>query len=593
MIELTLHPHDGRGRPYQLTISVETPTWPERSRLVTIEDGAELQYQYHQHAGSIRARAQRVGGSGERAIVETETGLEARFTGDLGSQPTVFRALVQFSDRETFAFPLTLEQWDRIFSEHRSRWLEYVEASTVRTGDDLVDACRLAGLYTLRAQLTPWSIGPTLSEQYWGGGAFHDEMYPFYALISGNSPDLAARMPYFRLTTLPQAMARGRGRGALYPWSSTEDGLERDPEGLWLTERFHLGQFSAEAWALWLYEQRLDDLAELYPVMKEIARFYEGTVLERAADGSVRTIACVDFDESVGPVRNGPFTLAGAIAALHWASAAATALGVNALRAEAWCRLASELRKSLYAEVDRQAGGEVFGVPDGVALHYSVLGHIFPFRTEVTSERARRSAALVHRVCRSTRGWKPGFAEVYSGSNWIWAAGHLGIVHAMLADQERAWDAVSVGPQSCGPAMIPNEHVDSSGVVRVPWFTTGVGAWLYAVNAMFAWVDEAATHLCSALPQTEGDVSFERIRGAGGVLLSGHASAGAVQRVTAVAPTDLTWRYSLPARELDGIRPAGALVGSSEGRSVYEISLRANAVTEIARRTRAVRRTRG
>jgi hypothetical protein len=587
MVESTLRPSGGGDRPYELVIALELPRWPERSRLARVEDGAELQYQYGDHMGSIRALTRCTDGAGVRAFSESPHRWEARFTGTLGCRPVVIRTLVQFSDRATFAFPLTLDNWEEIVAEHGARWLDYIRASTVETGHELVDACRLTGLYALRAQLTPWSIAPTLSERYWGGGAFHDEMYPFYALVSGNSPDLAARIPYFRLTTLPQAVARARGRGALYPWSSTEDGLERDPEGLWLTERFHLAQFAAEAWALWLYERRADDLAELYPVLKEIARFYEANVLDPRADGSARTIACVDFDESVGPVRNGPFTLSGAIAALTWAASAADALGVNALRAQTWRRLASGLRQSVYTTVEREAKGEVFGVPDGVALHYSILGHIFPFRTEVTTERARRSATLIHRICRSTRGWKPGLSEVYSGSNWIWTAGHLGIVHGMLLDQARAWESVVAGPQSCGPGMIPNEHVDSAGLVRVPWFTTGVGAWLYALHAMFAWVDECGTHLCSALPLSDRDVSFEGIRGANGVLLSGSSRAGRIERLAAQAPADTVWRYSLPSDVLGRVEPAGTAIGSSEGRTMFEVELAAERETEIACRTRA------
>ena len=455
---------------------------------------------------------------------------------------------LQFSDRLHFQFPSAdLSDEDDVGDDPAQR--RFWSASEVYTGEEIVDRFIVAARHTLRCQATPWSVPPTVSEEYWGAGAFHDEMYPFLGLLSSNHAELAERIPYFRLTTLPQAMQRARGRGALYPWSSTEYGEERDPNGLWLTERFHLGQFAVCIWLLWLYNRDRIQLDDLYPVLREIARYFEMNMLERDEEGRLRTKSCVDFDESVGPVTNGPFTICAAIAGLEYAANAAEELGKDPERIPRWRALAAELRDNLPSEEttgDTGDTGKVFGIPEGKPLHYSILGPIFPFRIEVDSERAKRSAEYIHRVCRSTKGWKPGFSEVFEGSNWMWTAGHLGIVHAMQGNVDLAWEAIKSAPDSAGPFLSPNEHVDKDGVVHVPWFTTGCGGWLYALNCLFVQVDEEGTKLLPSVPKALPNARFRDLRADRGVLVSAKFQNGQLTELSARAPASMPWSYRIP-----------------------------------------------
>jgi hypothetical protein len=525
--------------------------------------------------GTIRVMSHAAGVAAPRVFVARDAvRFSYTFAASPGTQLTI-RTLVQFSDRTTYNFPVTLDIWDELIAGHRTEWRSYHQASSLVTGDSAVDAFRTISLYTIRAQLTDWSIGPTLSEPYWGGGAFHDEMYPFLALISANHPELAARMPRFRLLTLDRAIRRGLGRGALYPWSSTEAGEERDPEGLWLTERFHLAQFSAETWALWLYERDLEQLRELYPVLREIARFYESTVIEPTEDGALGTRPCVDFDESVGAVRNGPFTISGAAAALRWAAAAARLLQADETPARRWQTIADALQKAVVtARAPMPENGEVFAIPIGVSLHYSVLGHIFPFATEVLSERAMRTARYIHRVCRSSHGWKPGMSDAYTGSNWTWTAGHLAAVHAMHANAELAWEAVHEGPSASGPGPVPCEHLDRRGVPRVPWFTTGVGAWVYGLHAAVAWLDDDASNLLCGIPEHLDALRFAGIRTGHGVAVSGVVQSGArpTLHVRSEKPVS-RWRFVLPQRLADRARVMAQQIGSNAIGPIYETEL--------------------
>ncbi len=553
-------------------------------------DMVEVPYTTHDDVGTVRICGDASSG-GLPLLSVTRHAIRLSYSVRLETgRPVRIRTLVQFSDRRDYGFPVTLGDWDELQREHLAAWRSYYEVSELTTGDASVDGFRELSLYAIRTQLTDWSIGPTLSERYWGGGAFHDEMYPFYALISGGHADLALRMPRFRLLTLRAARERARGRGAVYPWSSTETGAERDPEGLWLTERFHLAQFSAQIWAHWLYERDIEELDALYPVLRGIASYFEQNVIERTADGGFGTRPCVDFDESVGAVRNGPFTVSGASAALRWASEAAEILGHDALAVPRWRSLAGALSGAIVrSSVDEHDAGEVFGIPDGVPLHYSVLGHIFPFMTEPSSERARRTARYIHRVCRSSRGWKPGADDVYTGSNWTWTAGHLAIVHSMLGDADRAWEAVRLGPEGSGPGPTPCEHLDRNGVPQVPWFTTGVGAWLYGLHAAIGWLSDEVTHLWSGFPSGSasgrppievpdpGAISFRGIRGGRGVSLSGEAGAGACPTIEAHARDDVgRWRFSLPRRVAERARVFAATVSENRDRIVYEAELAAD-----------------
>ncbi len=465
------------------------------------------------------------------------------------------RAHVSFTDRIRYQFPIGFDENRPIDDANEESWYTYTKRSDVHTGDKIVDEFRRISLYTLRCQTTPWSIPPTVSEHYWGAGTFHDEMYPFLGLLSSNHAELAERVPYFRLSTLPQAMQRARGKGALYPWSSTEYGEERDPNGLWLAERFHLGQFAVCIWMLWLYNQDRVQLDDLYPVLKEIARYFELNMLERDPTGKLGTKPCVDFDESVGEVKNGPFTICAAIASFEYAANAAEILGKDTERIPRWRSLASELRQNPLTMDDGR-----WTIPDGKPLHYSVLGPIFPFRIEVDSPVALATAAHIHEVCRSTRGWKPGFSEVFEGSNWMWTAAHLGIVHALQGNGDLAWEAIKAAPESAGPFLSPNEHVDKDSVVHVPWFTTGCGGWLYALNCLFVQVDEEGAKLLPAVPSALPNAKFRDLRADYGVLVSGEFRDGRLISLSARAPQPLLWRFRIPAKYIQQNKPAGRIV---------------------------------
>jgi hypothetical protein len=583
LVETTLEAHRRCRVGFDVLLTLPAETY--RDGHPTIDtDRIGLPYEAGDHTG-VASLASSAGADGAPIVLHTGGIVRLRYGWHLEAGRTVVvRTLLHFSDRTTFGFPVSLSDFDVLWAANTAAWSAFHASSTLEAASADVDDFRAVSLYTLRAQMTPWSIAPTLSEPYWGGGAFHDEMYPYYALMSGNHADLAERIPRFRLLTLPAAMRRGRALGALYPWSSTEDGDERDPEGIWLTERFHLAQVAAHIRAHWLYQRDRRLAQDWYPVMRETARYLEATVLEVGPDGRLGTRPCVDFDESVGAIRNGPFTVSGAASALACAAQTASDLGLEEPRAMDWLRASAALRLCIPASPSGSEGGDVFAIPDGAPLHYSVLGHVFPFRTEVGTDRAIATARWTHETLRSRGGWKPGLSAVYENSNWTWTAGHLGIVHAMHGDADRAWEAVRGGPSGAGPGPTPTEHTDRNGTARVPWFTTGVGAWLYALHALVAWVDECATHLLSGAAAWPQGTAFAGIRGGHGTLVSGHSDAnGAATVFVDSADAVEDWRYSVPHAIAASCACAGHVVSRTPVSVVYTHALPRDARTAVIR----------
>lgn len=507
------------------------------SRLTS--DGVVFDFECGDLLGEIRFVA------GATASVTNETVATVNHAIVLGpDESRTLRHVVHMSSRLRYEWPIGPPELESALAEHQRAWADFWRKSDMRTGNDAVDDFRRVGLYTLRSQSTPWSIPASLSEPYWGGGAFHDEMYPFLGLLSGGYPELAAKIPYFRLAILPRAVERARARGALYGWSVTETGDERDPHGHWYTERFHLGQFAVCIWFLWLYTNDEKVLRDLYPVLREIARFYELNMLSQKPDGRLMTLPCTDFDESVGEVEGGPFTMGAAAFSLEKASAGACRLQVDVDRAGEWARLARELRSSFVKDAEQ----DVYTIPNGKHLHSSVIGPIVPFFQDVTSTTAANTRRQMHEQSRSTKGWKPGFSEAFEGSNWMWAAGHLAMTHAAMGDGELAWDAVRGGSLSAGAFHSPNEHLNKRGEVQVPWFTTGVGAWLCGLHWMFARVDDRGSFLLPAVPDSLSDFEFRGLMLAGGVSCACKVQSGNIAKLNFTSPRPQTLEFWVSAR---------------------------------------------
>jgi len=501
-----------------------------------VKDG--LRFEHENNLGQIHFRSD---GSGD-VHVGADSANALHFL-DIGpGESAAIRTWLVFSDRIRYEDPVGVDQLDVLLAENQAEWARFWNQSSISVGNEDVERFRASTLYTLRCQATPWSIPPTVSKPYWDGGAFHDELYPFLGLLSGGHGELASKVPHYRLATLPRALERGRACGALYPWSATEQGEERDPLGHWYTERFHLGQIAACAWWLWLHGEDVSQLDDLYPVLRETARYFQHEVIEACADGKLRTKRCTDFDESVGQIAAGPMTMGAAIFSLERAAEAARRLGRDREYCKKWERLAHGLRDSLV--VDRQE--KRYGIPEGKSLHLSIAGLVAPFFVDTVSDYARNSVRAIYDAGRTDFGWKAGLSEVFDGTTWIWTAGHLGMCFSVLGDGDGVWDCVARGPLAASQFLSPNEHLNKDGTPIVPWFTTGCGAWLTALHWMFVRVDDGGMHVLPAAPKSLANFSFRGLSGVAGVTVACQVSEGKVTSLKLTSPVPQPIAFEMP-----------------------------------------------
>src|SRR5262249_5347440 len=86
-----------------------------------------------------------------------------------------FEFWLQFSDRINYQLPYEIDKstkgvgdlW-RLSAEDTVSWRTFLNQSCVHTGNNEVNAFRRVSLCSLRSQSSPWSIPPTVSEEYWG-----------------------------------------------------------------------------------------------------------------------------------------------------------------------------------------------------------------------------------------------------------------------------------------------------------------------------------------------------------------------------------------------------------------------------------------
>jgi hypothetical protein len=458
------------------------------------------------------------------------------------------RLALTFSDRFEYSEPF---RWDERAAEvdrHETEWQAFWDASELVTNDPSVDAMRLMSLYTIACQATPWSIPPVLCRQPWHGGAFHDELYPILALLGSGHHDIAERAPYFRLACLPRAQLRAAGRGALYPWNSTENGEERDPVGPWYTERHHLGAIAAVAWFYFVYQKDVEVLSDFYPMLKSLAEYVAKEVIARDERGRWITRAFTDFDESAPAVECGPFTLAASAFVLSRAAEAAARLHLDVDRAAQWEMLARELQSNFPVDVASRR----YIMPGGVPDHVACLGYIAPFFVDDGSPYARNTSKVLYEKLRTELGFRPGESPVFDGSAWMWTAGHLAMCFATLGEGELAWDTLRHGTKSVAQFDAPCEHLRADGSVAVPWFTTGCGAWLAGLQWMFARTDDNGDHLLDAVPESLSDFWFRGLRLSRGVSASARVQAGKLTFLSLSSPVRQAFSFDIPIRFAEG-----------------------------------------
>lgn len=441
--------------------------------------------------------------------------------------------LFGIGDRLRFRYTPHGFSFDELLRQQERAWGEFHGASVVELGSPELEALRLMCMYDMRCNSTPWSIPPVVSPAAWEGRTFHDELYPFLGLLSGGHVDLAKKIPFYRLHTLPQAMARSAFRGAKYAWESLEDGGDGSPYGPWIEEHFHMGQFAEAAWQLCLYSDNPDLKNEFYPMLREIADYYLLNLVEWN-DEIAWIRACTDYDETIYPVENGIYTACAAIRSMELALRVGEELGESERKLAPWREISAKLRRNLPG-----ANEERYKTAAGATHHHiAEIGPIFPFRTDQGTTRAAYTLDSFCQAARTDAGLQPGDLPGYVGNRWLWSTSHASTAYSILNNPDRAYDLLENAPAAVGPGMIPAEQVFLSGGMSIPFFTTGAGGYLFALHNLFVQVTDDGVTRLSALPSELSNVSYENLPGAQGVRYSAKADGGRVTALVIDAPSD-------------------------------------------------------
>ncbi|MCA9978334.1 MAG: hypothetical protein KC413_21385, partial [Anaerolineales bacterium] len=451
---------------------------------------------------------------------------------------------MMLSDRRKYTHFPDFAQLQTHIAEHRRGWADFWSTSTVTFEDQRLNDLRQSALYAVRCNASPWSIPPTYMPSFWEGRTFHDELYPFLALLSGGYVDLAKRIPDFRLNTLPEALYYGGGEAANFPWEAIETGEEGGPYGPWMDERLHIGQFSETAWRYCMYLRDHEELRRYYPLLRGCAEMFVQDVLLRDEEGTLKTRRVTDFDEAIYPVSNGIFTISAAIRTLENAATAARQLGVDTKRSQQWYEMAQELRQTM-------PGEDYYTVADDADddhWHIAQVGPIFPFAVDIDSPKAQETVSRLYNALKTDHNTRAGSAPAYDGSHWMWSAAMIATAYFLQGRGDEGYDLLVRVLNSTGPFLSPNEHDrDTYPLPVIPWFTTSSGAIVFAMHSLFVQVHDNGSTLLNGVGSLIKNVRFERLLATHGVRVSGELSGGELVRLVLHAEEDLPfWGFLLP-----------------------------------------------
>lgn len=173
------------------------------------------------------------------------------------------------------------------------------------------------------------------------------------------------------------------------------------------------------------------------------------------------------------------------------------------------------------------------------------LGMVFPFSIELHSARVKNTMDSAWKVYQEAQ--KNVDSELVFSYNWIWAVGRLASIcfYQGLADQGYA--VLNQAVKTVGPFLTPNEHYRLEGGAFLPWFTTGSGAFVYAINAMFVQVyDEQGAIFFPAIPSKIQNAEINNLFTTHGVSISAKITAGEIKSLTAYSEKCIRWRFRIP-----------------------------------------------
>lgn len=439
--------------------------------------------------------------------------------------------------------------YDGLFEECRADFAAYFEKGYVKTGDETLDRIYRACLYDLKCYTTKYSIPVGLNNAYWHGRFFaFDEYYSYFALLTANRPELAKRVPTFRLEhCLEQAIARASDNHrteetvemARFYWETGEKcDMELSPAGTWLDHVFHIPIVGIGAFQYYLFTGDRAFLARCYRMIRACAKFFTVGMIYR--DGSRTYIGkCTDLERLGAAVENPFMTACGVIELLECCAKAADILDTDQAYRDECRATAAELRKNLPEDGEKY---EPFAGCTQKSI--AVFAGKYPFDV-LDSEDPKLRRAWQDYEEHGAR-----YGNMYPIGTHIspWYAAWKAESYARAGMAEKAREALREVYPSAG-VFGELFEINEPGIRIKPWFTTAHGIFLSAVNEMLVQSDEEhrKVFLLPAFPidAETSSLSF-RLAVKGNAVIEVTVRDGALHQVRITSDeNDVTDRYEI------------------------------------------------
>jgi trehalose/maltose hydrolase-like predicted phosphorylase len=410
----------------------------------------------------------------------------------VGSSITSAHTADPLNEAERLTLFADLQGKDELIKAHTAAWAELWKSDIQIDGDPQAQQdihSMLYHLYSFSREGTAYAPSPMgLSGLGYNGHVFWDsDLWMFPALLVLH-PEIAKSLVEYRYERLAvakqNAFAHGF-KGAMFPWESSDTGLEETPVGS-LSGPFEHHITACVGLAAWNYYCVTQDkqwlLEKGWPILSATADFWTSRV-KRNGPGQYDIKNVIAADEWAEGIDNDAFTNAAAIADLKAATAAAKILGIKA--DPDWAIVAQNI--------------PILKFPDGVTKEFATFKgdgikqadvNLLAYPLKVITDRAQIKKDLEYYDTRIPNEGTPAMTQAI-----------FSLLYSRLGDGKEAyhWFNDAYQPNLNPPFRVIAETKGGTN----PYFATGAGGVVQALLMGFGGLDitpTGITQIKSALP---------------------------------------------------------------------------------------------
>ncbi len=396
-------------------------------------------------------------------------------------------------------------------------------------------------MYHFKAMQNPVSGGLPVNNlrRTWSSHVFWDSYFIHRALLEGNHRLEALEGVRFFERTLDQARQHAATEfdcdsgGLKWDWEVTHDGKKAYGTLLHMKYQVHNnGSYANMIMGYYDYTQDKDYLAEFYPILEGLAKFFMKCIVVATPDGGYETTYLVGVHESATKVKNDGITLAGTIAILRHCARAAQILG----RETDFTHQCAVVADALVKPMDALYNGTFFKASDTEdRINMSSITPIYPMGViQPLDERAiSTSKAYIGRY----EGRMIGHGN--SNRGFPWSAGVLGAVLAWQRRGDLVWQVIEgTRPTICQFGGMT--EVMEDGKWNMQYFGTAEGAVSIALHQMLLQVRADSIDLFPAIPSSWDHAAFDDLLADGFTVSATFSRAGVKWRACNIADHALT-----------------------------------------------------